>query len=64
MSNLNIAFDRYASVGTVMHYILGISYPFNADRQAYSLRHELPVVFRANRLGGLLVNERTLFLEG
>jgi len=22
MSNLNIAFDRYASTGTVMHYIL------------------------------------------
>jgi len=25
MSHLNIAFDRYTSVGTVMHYILVIS---------------------------------------
>jgi len=25
MSHLNIAFDRHASVGTVMHYILVIS---------------------------------------
>jgi len=25
MSHLNIAFDRYASIGTVMHYILVIS---------------------------------------
>jgi len=25
MSYLNIAFDRYASIGTVMHYILVIS---------------------------------------
>jgi len=25
MSHLNIAFDRYASVGTVLHYILVIS---------------------------------------
>jgi len=25
MSYLNIAFDRYASIGTVMHYVLGIS---------------------------------------
>jgi len=24
MSHLNIAFDRYASIGTVMHYILVI----------------------------------------
>jgi len=28
MSHLNIAFDRYASIGTVMHYILVISVPF------------------------------------
>jgi len=28
MSHLNIAFDRYASIGTVMHYILVISEPF------------------------------------
>jgi len=27
MSRLNIAFDRYASIGTVMHYILVISEP-------------------------------------
>jgi len=25
MSHLNIAFDRFASIGTVMHYILVIS---------------------------------------
>jgi len=25
MSHLNIAFDRYTSIGTVMHYILVIS---------------------------------------
>jgi len=25
MSHLNVAFDRYASIGTVMHYILVIS---------------------------------------
>jgi len=25
MSDLNIAFDRYTSIGTVMHYILVIS---------------------------------------
>jgi len=25
MSHLNIAFDRYASIGTIMHYILVIS---------------------------------------
>jgi len=25
MSHLNIAFDRYTSIGTVMHYILEIS---------------------------------------
>jgi len=25
MSDLNIVFDRYASIGTVMHYILLIS---------------------------------------
>jgi len=25
MAHLNIAFDRYASIGTVMHYILVIS---------------------------------------
>jgi len=25
MSHLNIAFDRYASIGSVMHYILVIS---------------------------------------
>jgi len=25
MSHLNIAFDRYASMGTVMHYILVIN---------------------------------------
>jgi len=25
LSHLNIAFDRYASIGTVMHYILVIS---------------------------------------
>jgi len=29
MSHLNIAFDRYASLGTVMHYILVISLRFN-----------------------------------
>jgi len=27
MSHLNVAFDRYASIGTVMHYILVISIP-------------------------------------
>jgi len=27
MSHLNIAFDRYVSLGTVMHYILVISEP-------------------------------------
>jgi len=27
MSHLNIAFDRYASIGTVMYYILVISVP-------------------------------------
>jgi len=27
MSDLNIAFDRHASIGTVMHYILVISVP-------------------------------------
>jgi len=27
MTHLNIAFDRYASIGTVMHYILVISEP-------------------------------------
>jgi len=27
MSDLNIAFDRFASIGTVMHYILVISFP-------------------------------------
>jgi len=27
MSHLNIAFDRYASTGAVMHYILVISIP-------------------------------------
>jgi len=26
MSHLNIAFDRYASLGTVLHYILVISF--------------------------------------
>jgi len=26
ISHLNIAFDRFASVGTVMHYILVISF--------------------------------------
>jgi len=29
MSHLNIAFDRYASIGTVMHYILLISVPIS-----------------------------------
>jgi len=28
MSHLNIAFDRYASIGTVVHYILVISFPY------------------------------------
>jgi len=28
MSHLNIAFDRYASISTVMHYILVISIPY------------------------------------
>jgi len=28
MSNLNITFDRYASIGTEMHYILVISRRF------------------------------------
>jgi len=28
MSHLNIAFYRYASIGTVMHYILVISVPY------------------------------------
>jgi len=28
MSHLNIAFDRYASTGTVMHYILVINYRY------------------------------------
>jgi len=28
--HLNIAFDRYASIGTVMHYILVISIPLSA----------------------------------
>jgi len=32
MSHLNIAFDRFASVGTVMHYILVISIPDNQAR--------------------------------
>jgi len=27
MSHLNVAFDRYASIGTVMHYILVKSFP-------------------------------------
>jgi len=27
MSHLNVAFDRYASIRTVMHYILVISLP-------------------------------------
>jgi len=27
MSDINIAFDRYAFIGTVMHYILVISLP-------------------------------------
>jgi len=30
MSHLNIAFDRFASIGTVMHYILVISIPYNS----------------------------------
>jgi len=29
MSHLNIAFDRFASIGTVMHYILVISLWFS-----------------------------------
>jgi len=27
LSHLNIAFDRYASIGTVLHYVLVISFP-------------------------------------
>jgi len=30
MSHLNIAFNRYASIGTVMHYILVTSIPLSA----------------------------------
>jgi len=29
MSHLNIAVDRYASIGTVMHYIFVISIPLS-----------------------------------
>jgi len=31
MSHLNIAFNRYASIGTVMHYILIISIWYATD---------------------------------
>jgi len=31
VSDLNIAFNRFASVGTVMHYILVISEPLTRD---------------------------------
>jgi len=36
MSDLNIAFDRYASIGTVMHYILVISLPID---QKYGMQN-------------------------
>jgi len=32
MSDLNIAFDRYASIGTVLHYILVISERWGVER--------------------------------
>jgi len=34
MSHFNIAFDRYASIGTVMHYILVISKPGRGSNAA------------------------------
>jgi len=38
MAHLNIAFDRYASIGTVMHYSLVISF---LDHSSYWLRRSL-----------------------
>jgi len=32
MSHLNIAFDRYASTGTIMHYILVISVRYSKSK--------------------------------
>jgi len=39
MSHLNIAFDRYASKGTVMHYILVISVQYTCVTVLTLLHH-------------------------
>jgi len=36
LSHINIAFDRYASIGTIMHYILVISIPMILLQQCWS----------------------------
>jgi len=38
MSHLNIAFDRYAAIGTVMHYILVISFLNNGPITLYKIK--------------------------
>jgi len=37
MSHLNIAFDRYACIGTVMHYVLEISILINSSAKVRQL---------------------------
>jgi len=39
MSHLNIAFDRYSSIGTVMHYILVISLWYQQHKTTEHVNH-------------------------
>jgi len=63
MSHLNIAFDRYAFIGTVMHYILVISRQYNFDttfvkRQLFKLMMILEISYKGLKvvlLDGILL---------
>jgi len=45
MSHLNIAFDRFASIGTIMHYILVISQLKKAKVTQLHLQYGFSVFF-------------------
>jgi len=59
MSHLNIAFDRYASIDTVMHYILVISLP--EPQKMWQLRLQLRLKIN-NRLKNQTQNQARRFV--
>jgi len=62
VSHLNIGFDRYASIGTVMHYILVISFRILKQFSGTIFHLVIPSSKQAKNLGPKL-SYRTITLQ-